>query len=249
MSLSDDELDRYARHIVLPEVGGVGQARFRAATVAVIGAGGLGAPCLLYLAAAGVGRLLVIDDDRVALSNLQRQVLFETGDVGAPKAATAAGRLRALNPHVVVEPVDARLDAGNARELLAGADVIADGCDNFATRAAVGDAAVALGAPLVTGAIGPFDAQLGVWAGHAPGQACWRCFAGSAADVPGRTCADVGVLGAVAGTAGALMATEVLRLLAGFGADRSGRLLLFDALAMRMREVRVPRDPGCPNHG
>lgn len=247
MSLSDDELERYARHIVLPDVGGAGQARLKAARVAVVGAGGLGCPALLYLAAAGVGSLTIIDDDVVSLSNLQRQVLFEGADVGTRKVDAAAGRLAGLNPHVGVAGIAERLMAANARDLLAGHDVVVDGCDNFATRAAVGDAAAALGVPLVFGAIGPFDGQVGVFTGGEG--ACWRCFAGDAADRPGRSCADVGVLGATAGVVGSLMALEVLRTIAGFGPARGGRVAILDLLAMRWRDVRVPRDPGCPNHG
>lgn len=246
VELTDAELDRYQRHIVLKEVGGEGQRRLKAARVAVIGAGGLGCPCLHYLAAAGVGTITLIDDDRVSLSNLQRQTLFESRDVGRPKAEVAAARLSAMNPHVALRPVVARLDAANALDLLAGHDVIADGCDNFATRIAVNRAAVALGVPLVSAAIGPFEGQLGVFAGHRPDVPCWACFAGAPADVPGRSCADMGVLGAVAGVVGAAQALEVLRLLTGFGDERLGLLWLWDGLSMAARSVRVAKDPACP---
>ena len=244
--LSDAELDRYQRHIVLKEVGGEGQRRFRAATVAVIGAGGLGSPCLQYLAAAGVGQLTIIDDDVVSLSNLQRQTLFSTADIGRPKVEAAAERLHALNPHVVIEPIRARLTAETAEILLSQHDVIADGCDNFRTRSEVNRAAVRLGIPLVSAAIGPFEGQLGVFAGHLPDQPCYACFAGLPQDVPGTSCADIGVLGAVAGLIGAAQALEVLRLIAGFGESRIGTLWLHEALGVESRTVRVRKDPRCP---
>ncbi len=244
--LSDAELDRYQRHIVLKEVGGEGQRRLKAARVAVVGAGGLGSPCLQYLAAAGVGAITLIDDDVVAGSNLQRQTLFEAADIGRPKAQAAAGRLSALNPHVAVAGIAGRLTDATALDLLRGHDVIADGCDNFATRSAVNRAAVALGIPLVSAAIGPFEGQLGVFAGHRADQPCWACFAGAPADVPGTSCADVGVLGAVAGVVGSAQALEVLRLIVGFGDDRLGMLWLWEGLSMAARSVRVPKDARCP---
>jgi adenylyltransferase/sulfurtransferase len=243
--LSDAELDRYARHIVLPDVGGRGQLALRAARVAVVGAGGLGAPLLLYLAAAGVGRLTLVDDDRVELSNLQRQALFDTPDVGRMKVEAAAGRLATLNPHVAVAVEPVRLEAENAAGLLAGHDVVADGCDNFATRAVVNRAAVALGIPLVSAAVGPFDGQLGVFAGHRADAPCWACLAGAPADVAGTSCADTGILGAVAGIVGAAQALEVLRLIVGFPPGRTGTLWLFDARSFASRVVRVPKDPAC----
>ena len=243
---SDAELDRYARHLVLREVGGRGQAAFKAARIAVVGAGGLGAPCLMYLAAAGIGRLTVIDDDSVALSNLQRQILFATADVGRRKAATAAARLHALNPHVEIVPAEVRLTPDNADALLAGHDVIADGSDSFATRLAVADAALALRTPLVAGAVGPFDGQLGTFIGHDPALPCYRCLVGDAADRDAASCAEAGVLGALTGVIGSLMALEVLRLVGGFGEPLAGRLLLYDGLGARMRTVRLPKDPGCP---
>jgi adenylyltransferase/sulfurtransferase len=244
--LSDGELDRYQRHIVLREVGGGGQAKLKGASVAVIGAGGLGSPCLQYLAAAGVGQITIVDDDVVSLSNLQRQVLFGTGDVGRPKVEAAAERCQALNPHVVVEPLQVRLTAETARSLLSQHDVVADGCDNFRTRDAVNRACVALGIPLVSAAIGPFEGQLGVFAGHLAEAPCWACFAGVPADVPGTSCADVGVLGAVAGLIGAAQALEVLRLITGFGESRVGRLWLYEGLGVEARSIRVWKDPACP---
>jgi adenylyltransferase/sulfurtransferase len=243
---SDAELDRYQRHIVLKEVGGEGQRRFRAAAVAVVGAGGLGSPCLQYLAAAGVGQITIIDDDVVSLSNLQRQTLFSTADIGRPKAEAAAERLNELNPHVVIEPVRARLTAETAEMLLPRHDVIADGCDNFRTRTEVNRAAVRLGIPLVSAAIGPFEGQLAVFAGHLPDQPCYACFAGLPEDVPGTSCADIGVLGAVAGLIGAAQALEVLRLIAGFGGSRIGTLWLHESLSVESRSVSLRKDPQCP---
>lgn len=244
--LSDAELERYQRHIVLREVGGQGQLKLKAATVAVIGAGGLGSPCLQYLAAAGVGQISIVDDDVVSLSNLQRQTLFTTADVGRPKAEAAAERLQAMNPHVVVEPLAIRLNADSAAALLSQHDVVADGCDNFGTRTAVNRACVALGIPLVSAALGPFEGQLGVFAGHLAGAPCYACFAGLPEDVPGRSCADVGILGAVAGLVGAAQAQEVLRLVAGFGESQIGQLWLYEALSLQARSIRVRKDPACP---
>jgi len=246
VNLTDEQLDRYQRHIVLREIGGLGQKRFLQSRVAVIGAGGLGCPMLASLAAAGIGRLTIIDDDQVALSNLQRQTLFTTGDVGRWKAYAAAERLAAINPDVQIEVVTARITVANAEALLAGHDSIADGCDNFLTRAVVNAAAVKLGIPLVSAALGPFEGQLGVFAGHLPDTPCHACFAGAATDVPGTSCADVGVLGAVASVMGSAQAIEVLRLAAGFGGSRIGQLWLFDGLTMEARSVRVAKDPACP---
>jgi molybdopterin-synthase adenylyltransferase len=244
--LSDEELDRYQRHIVLKEVGGRGQAALKGATVAVVGAGGLGNPCLQYLAAAGVGQITIIDDDVVSASNLQRQVLFASADVGRPKVEVAAERLHGLNPHVVVEPLAVRLTAQTAQSLLSQQDVVADGCDNFRTRTIVNRACVALGIPLVSAAIGPFEGQLGVFAGHLADAPCYACYAGTPEDVPGTSCADVGVLGAVAGLVGAAQALEVLRLITGFGESRIGRLWLYEGLGAEARSIRVRKDPKCP---
>lgn len=244
--LSDSELDRYQRHIVLREVGGRGQMALKDASVVVVGAGGLGSPCLQYLAAAGVGRITLLDDDIVSLSNLQRQTLFTTADVGRAKVAVAAERLLAMNPEILVQAVAARLDAENAEKLLSGHDVIADGCDNFQTRGLVNRAAVSLGIPLVSTAIGPFEGQLGVFAGHLPGIACHACFAGVPEDVPGTSCADVGVLGAVAGLMGAAQALEVMRLIVDFGEPQLGHLWLYEGLSLAARRIRVPKDPQCP---
>ena len=242
---SDDELDRYARHIVLHEIGGRGQALLKAARVAVIGAGGLGSPCLLYLAAAGVGRLTIIDDDSVAVSNLQRQILFTTADTGRAKVTVAAAHLAALNPHVAITPVATRIAPGNAAALLAGHDIVADGCDSFATRLAVADAALALAVPLVSGAVGTFDGQVSTFKGYLSDHPCYRCLVGDAHDRAGTSCAETGVIGALTGVIGAMMALEVIREIIGFGDSLAGRLLLFDAMGARMRTVRLPRDAGC----
>ena len=246
MNFSDDELERYARHLVLPEFGGRGQASLARARVAVVGAGGLGSPCLLYLAAAGVGRLTIIDDDAVALSNLQRQVLFETADAGEMKAERAASHLHALNPHVETVAVPLRLDVDNVDALLAGHDLIIDGCDSFTTRVLVADSALAAGVPLVSGAVGPFDGQVAVFKGHDPALPCYRCFVGSPEEQPERNCAAVGVLGALTGVIGSLMAMEAIRELSGFSPSSAGRITLFDAMAGRFRTLSLPKDPACP---
>jgi len=245
VNFSDDELERYSRHLVLPEFGGRGQASLARARVAVVGAGGLGSPCLLYLAAAGVGRLTIIDDDAVALSNLQRQVLFETADAGEMKAERAASHLHALNPHVETVAVPLRLDADNVDALLAGHDLIIDGCDSFTTRLLVADSALAAGVPLVSGAVGPFDGQVAVFKGHDPALPCYRCFVGSPEDQPDRNCAAVGVLGALTGVIGSLMAMEAIRELSGFSPSSAGRITLFDAMAGRFRTLSLPKDPAC----
>ena len=244
--LSDAELDRYARHIVLREVGGAGQAKLKAATVAVVGAGGIGSPAIQYLAAAGVGRLVLIDDDIVDLSNLQRQTLFGDVDIGAPKVAAAALATTRINRHITLDLHAQRLTAENAVALLSGADVVLDGTDSFATRLAVADAAHALRIPLVSAAVGQFEGQLGVFRGWEADKPCYRCFVGSAADNAGDSCADLGVLGAMTGVMGSLAALEAMRAIVGFGDDSAGKLLLVDALAFRFRTIALPKDPGCP---
>lgn len=245
MSLTDPQLDRYARHIILKEIGGAGQQALLAATVAVIGAGGIGSPAIQYLAAAGVGHLRVIDDDVVDLSNLQRQTLFGTADIGRPKASVAAERVAMMNPDVTVEPVTVRIDADTADALLTGADLILDGCDNFHTRLAISDAATRLRIPLISSAVGQFDGQLGVWRGWEAARPCYRCLVGNEPGRPDVSCADQGVLGALTGVMGSLGAMEAIRALTGFGDDPAGRLLLVDALAFRFRTITVPKDPAC----
>jgi adenylyltransferase/sulfurtransferase len=249
VSLSDEELDRYARHIVLKEIGGAGQARLAAAHVLVVGAGGIGSPVIQYLAAAGVGRLTIADDDRVALSNLQRQTLFTTRDVGHAKVVAAANAVQRLNPHVTVTPIDRRVGAGNVAMLLTGVDVVVDGCDNFATRLAVADAALAAHVPLVSAAVGQFDGQLAVYRGWEAQKPCYRCLVGGDPGEPEASCADQGVLGAMTGVMGSLAAIEAIRQIVPFGEDPAGRLLLVDALAFRFRTIMLPKDPGCPCAG
>lgn len=241
--LTDEDLQRYARQIVLREVGPAGQRRLRSAKVAVVGAGGLGSASLLYLAAAGVGSLTVIDDDRVSLDNLQRQVLHDTAAVGEPKTHSALRRLDGLNPEVRVRTVERRLDAADARELLDGHDAVLDGSDNFSTKFAVNDACVALGIPAVIAGILRFDGQVVTVPAGAP---CYRCLFGGEPP-PGQvpTCSAAGVLGPVAGVVGSLQASEALRLLLGIGAAQEGRVLTVELLDPRVRAVPFPRDPGC----
>jgi adenylyltransferase/sulfurtransferase len=242
--LSEEELVRYSRQIVLREVGGAGQLRLRSAAVAVVGAGGLGSPAVLYLAAAGVGRITVIDDDRVALDNLQRQVLHDTEAVGEPKVESARRRVTGLNPEVRVDTVERRLDAAGAVATLAGHDLVLDGSDNFSTKFAVNDACVRLGICAVIGGVVRFDGQVVV---VPPGAPCYRCLFGDeppAGLVPG--CRAAGVLGAVAGMVGCLQAAEALRYLLAAGDGQGGRVLVLDALRPRLRAVPFPRDPGCP---
>ncbi|MGC4252929.1 MAG: HesA/MoeB/ThiF family protein [Sphingobium sp.] len=246
MTLTDDQLERYARHIVLKEIGGAGQARLLSADVAVIGAGGIGSPAILYLAAAGVGTIRVIDDDAVALSNLQRQVLFGTADIGAPKAEAAMASVARLNPDVKLIPINARIDADNAALMLRDADAVLDGCDSFSTRLAVADAAQALRIPLVSAAVGPFEGQLATYRGWEKDKPCYRCLVGAPEDAAERHCAETGVIGALTGVTGSLAALEVIRALVPFGEDMAGRLLIADLLSMRFRTLSVPKDPACP---
>jgi len=244
-ALSNEEILRYARHLVLPEVGLTGQARIKAARVLCVGAGGLGSPLLLYLGAAGVGTLGIVDFDVVDLSNLQRQVIHGTPDVGRKKLASAADRLRAVNPQVQVRPFEARLTSQNAMEILRDFDVVVDGTDNFATRYLVNDACVLTGKPNVHGAVFRFEGQASVFS--APGGPCYRCLYPEPPP-PGTvpSCAEGGVLGILPGLVGLIQATETLKLLLGKGEPLVGRLLLVDALAMRFREVKVRKDPACP---
>jgi len=246
MSLSDAQLDRYARHIVLKEIGGDGQRKLLAATVAILGAGGIGAPAILYLTAAGIGRMRVIDDDEVSLDNLQRQVLFGTPDVGRAKVEVAGEAAARLNPDVRFEAMNARLAPDNVSALLAGADLVLDGSDNFATRLIVSDHCTAARIPLVSAAIGRFQAQVGTFCGWEPDQPCYRCFVGDAFDADEcDTCAELGVLGAMAGIAGSFAALEAVRAIARFGPDPAGRLHIFEGLAPQMRTIRIAKDPAC----
>lgn len=245
MILSDTQLDRYARHIVLKEIGGGGQTRLLKAHALVIGAGGIGSPVIQYLAAAGVGRLTVVDDDVVSLSNLQRQTLFATRDVGAKKVVATANAVQRMNPDVRLSPIDRRLDADSAARLMEGADVVIDGTDNFATRLAVADAALAARVPLVSAAVGQFEGQLAVYRAWEPHRPCYRCFVGDDPDRPDVSCADQGVLGALTGVIGSLAAIEAVRQIVPFGEETAGKLLLIDALAFRFRSLALPKDPGC----
>ncbi len=255
MSLSAGELERYARHIVLKEVGGPGQQKLKSARVLVVGAGGIGSPALLYLAAAGVGTLAVIDDDKVSLSNLQRQVLHATANVGRPKTESASEAIKRLNPHVKVEAHAARLGAANAIKLISMHDVVLDGSDNFATRYLISDACFLAKKPLVTAALGTFDATLTTIRAHeknAKGQPnpSYRCLFPEAPP-PGMvpTCAEVGILGALAGVAGSLAALEVIRAIVGFGEGLVGKLLMFDARDMRFETLRYQWNPDNPLSG
>lgn len=249
MTLSDEELERYARHIILREIGGAGQAKLKAAHVLVIGAGGIGAPAIQYLAAAGVGALTIVDDDRVDRSNLQRQVLFTTADLGTGKAETAAARITAINPNVAVRVEPRRLTAEDAPALIADHHVVLDGTDNFATRLAVADGALAARVPLVSAAIAEFEGQLGTFRGWEADKPCYRCFVGNDPEREGVSCAEQGVLGALTGVLGSLAALEVIRAITPFGDDSAGKLLLVDALALRFRTLHLPKDPGCPACG
>src|SRR3984957_5943646 len=249
MALSDDELDRYARHLVLREIGGVGQAKIRAAKVLIVGAGGLGSPVALYLAAAGVGEIGIVDDDAVSLSNLQRQILFATDDVGRPKVDAAAERLAALNPGVRVMPLHTRLTAANAERLIAGYDIVADGSDNFETRFLLNDVCHAARKILVSAAVTEFDGQLATFKAWDKSDAypCYRCLF-PAPPPPGTVpnCSETGVLGAAAGVMGSLQALEILKEVAGLGAGLAGKILTYKALTAEFRTARLPKDPACP---
>lgn len=246
MTLNDQQLDRYARHIILREIGGAGQRTLLDSHVTLIGTGGIGSPAIQYLAAAGVGRLTVIDDDHVELSNLQRQTLFGMADIGTAKVEAAASAIERLNPDVRILPRMARIGPENAAALIAGADVIIDGSDNFATRLAVADAAHAAGITLVSAAIGQFEGQIGVFRGWEADKPCYRCFVGGNPDRAEASCAEQGVMGAMTGVVGSLAALEAIRVLVPFGTDSAGKLLLLDALDLRFRTIALPKDPGCP---
>jgi molybdopterin-synthase adenylyltransferase len=246
VTLRDDQLDRYARHIVLKEIGGEGQLRLLDSAIVLVGAGGIGCPALQYLAAAGVGRLRVIDDDNISLDNLQRQILFGTDDVGKPKAEVTRRAVKRLNPDVAFDAVQERVTAANAAGLLAGADLVVDGSDNFATRLAVSDTCTAARIPLVSAAIGQFQVQVGTWRGWEPDRPCYRCFVGDAFDSDDcDSCAELGVLGAVAGLAGSWAALEAIRQILGFGDEAAGKVHIFDGLAPAMRSLRIVKDPAC----
>ena len=254
-TLSPEEIERYKRHLVLKEVGGQGQQKLRAARVLVVGAGGLGSPLIMYLAAAGVGTIGVVDDDRVTLDNLQRQIVHATARVGAAKVESASETVKRLNPHVSVEAIEARLTAGNALELVARFDIVADGSDNAETRYLVSDACYFAERPLVFGAVGPFDGYVSTFKPYETTDdgtpyPSYRCLF-PAAPPPGLVpnCAETGVLGSVVGVIGTLQATEVLKEIVGAGTSLAGRLLIYDALAARFEVLTVAWDPENPLTG
>jgi len=241
MSFSDEEIERYARHLVLREIGGAGQQALKRARVLIVGAGGLGSPAALYLAAAGVGTLGLVDHDTVSLSNLQRQILFDTADAGRGKVEAGAERLWRLNPHIAVETHAFNATEANARDLVERYDLVLDGTDNFEVRFAIAAACVASQKPLVSGAIGRWTGQVGVFRA----KPCYRCLV---AEIPpdAETCAAVGVVGALAGVIGSMMALEAIKLITGAGEPLVGRLMIYDALSAETRTVRVGADPTCP---
>jgi molybdopterin/thiamine biosynthesis adenylyltransferase len=239
-NFSDEEIERYARHLVLREIGGPGQQALKAARVLIVGAGGLGSPAALYLAAAGVGTLGLIDPDIAALSNLQRQVIYASADIGRLKVEAAAERLAALNPDIAIETHALAITSQNARGIVAGYDLVLDGTDDFSTRFAVNAACVHEGKILVSGALGRWTGQVGVFSGRP----CYRCLV---PDIPpdAETCAAVGVVGALAGVIGSMMALETVKLVTRAGEPLAGRLMIYDGLAGQARTVRLPADPDC----
>ena len=248
VEVDHDFHDRYDRHLRLPEIGARGQRRLDSSSIVLLGAGGLGSPAALYLAAAGIGQLRVVDHDVVDRSNLQRQILHADADVGMPKAASAEIRIGALNPRTRIEAIEMRAEAANIERLLEGADVVIDGADNFPTRYLLNDACVKLGIPLVYGAVHRFEGQVSVFdAGRYRGQSpCYRClFPEPPAPEDAPNCAEAGVLGVLPGVVGLLQATEAIKLILGLGQSLGGRLLHFDALGMRFRETRLSPDPDC----
>ena len=238
---SQDEVERYARHLVLSEVGGPGQQKLARARVLIVGAGGVGGPAALYLTAAGLGRIGLVDADKVSLSNLQRQIQFATDDIGRSKVEASAERLAAINPHVVVQTHPVMLTDATAADLVADYDIVLDGTDDFATRFAVNAACVAAGVPLVSGALGRWDGQVAVF----DGQPCYQCLV---PDMPpdAETCSRVGVVGALAGVIGSMAALEVVKLITGAGEPLIGRLMLYDGLHATARTVKIAADPSCP---
>jgi len=244
--MDDSQLLRYSRHILLPELGPDAQEKFSSAQALLIGMGGLGAPAAHFLAAAGVGRLTVCDADRVDLTNLQRQLLYATADVGMAKVDAAAARLSAVNPEVDVVRIPQRVEATELAPLVAAADVVLDCTDNFTTRHAINRACVAARKPLVSGAALRFDGQIAVFDVRDPASPCYHCLFGEGDEIEETRCATMGVFAPLVGIVGAAQAAEALKLIAGVGVTLAGRLLLLDALAMQWREVRVPRDVECP---
>jgi adenylyltransferase/sulfurtransferase len=250
MSLGDKELERYARHIVLPQIGGPGQRTLKAARIALVGAGAIGSAALPALAGAGIGRLTIIDDDVIELSNLHRQLIYREDQVGAGKAAAAAGFSRNLNPYVEVNPVNRRIIDDNSQDLLADHDMVLDGSDNFATRLTVNQACVALEIPLVSAAAAQFQGQIALLRGWEVDQPCYRCFVGDAFDSDDcDNCAELGVLGALTGAVGHLAALIALRSFLKIGDDATGKLFVLDALALNWRSIALPKDSKCRTCG
>ncbi len=254
MSLPPERLDRFARHIVLPEVGGAGQVALAKAHVVLIGCRGIGSPVLQYLAAAGIGRLTLVDSDVVETSNLQRQTIFTPAQVGRPKAGTAADWVGHFDPAIETRAIEERVGEENAARIIGDADLVLDGCDNFATRLAVSDACVRAGVPLTSAALGRFQGQVANFAGHLPDQSCYRCFVGDAFDADDcDTCAADGVLGAMAGMVGSFAAMQAIRVVlaghAALGEPQWGQLHLFEGLAPALRSLRIARDPACRGCG
>ena len=243
--MDDSHLLRYSRHILLDELGPPAQAKFASAHALVIGVGGLGAPVAQFLAAAGVGTITLCDADRVDLTNLQRQILYATADIGHPKVEAAVARLRAINPDVTLAPVAMRVGPDELRTLVANADIVVDCCDNFATRHAVNRACVAAAKPLVSGAAIRFDGQVAVFDPRDEASPCYHCLFGEGDELEETRCATMGVFAPLVGIVGATQAAEALKLLAGVGESLAGRLLLLETLTMQWRELRVPRDPAC----
>ena len=250
MTLSDQQLDRYARHIVLRDIGGAGQSKLLSSHVLLIGAGGIGCPAMQYLAAAGIGTISVVDDDVVSLSNLQRQILYSDSDIGTAKVDAAAAAVARLNRDVTFHGRKQRIDRSTSADILKGVDVVIDGCDNFATRLIVNDLCLAAKVPLVSAAIGQFHGQIGTFTGWQADAPCYRCFVGDAHDPDDcDDCATQGVLGAMCGLMGSFAAMEAIRALTGFGEAQMGRLHLFDGMAPAMRTIRLPKDAGCRSCG
>ena len=250
MELSEPRLDRFARHIVLPEIGGAGQVRLAESHVVLVGLGGIGSPALQYLAGAGIGKLTLVDDDKVDLSNLQRQTLYNTRDVGHGKSVIAKRWVSTFDPALDVSISDGRITADNAGALVEGADLVLDGTDNFATRLAVSDACVAAGVPLLSAAVGRFQGQVGAFAGHLPDQSCYRCFVGDAFDAEDcDTCAEDGMLGAMAGWTASFAVIQAVRVLlegvGSMGEPQWGMVHLLDGMKPAMRAFRITKDPEC----
>jgi len=244
MTLTDDQIERYARHLILKEIGGPGQQKLLKSKVLVIGAGGLGSPLLMYLAAAGVGTIGIIDHDSVDLSNLQRQIVHMTSAIGQDKVTSAKEMIKNINPDINVVTYHERLTDDNAEKIISEYDVVADGCDNFTTRFLVNDICIAQRKPLISGALSQFDGQISTFKGYQSDQPCYRCL------VPDHpkgilSCAEAGILGAVAGVVGTMQAVEVLKELLNIGDSLAGKLVIYDSLSAASRTIKLPKDPGC----